>query len=280
MLRDLWRRSASLPPEAVAALRELDALARSHPELMSPAHALAAVLAAVFSIEDARRDVDEVLQGVSDSLAGGRHAGPILVTLLDREAVRRRGLAACDELLAQYPDASRLREALRTDRERLARWGEWLLQDRGDDFVSDVATLGLNGSLALAVLRLSLLPGLSRIARILNSLSAVATWDRGTCPLCGDVPCLSESRGLEGARVLRCGTCAAEWRTPRLGCAGCGEQDARKLRSISAEGEELRRRLVRCETCGLGLLVISTLAPLTPPELLVAELGAAHLVEP
>ena len=85
------------------------------------------------------------------------------------------------------------------------------------------------------------------------------------------------SRGLEGRRILRCGLCAAEWPGDRLRCTSCGEADSRALRSTYVEGEGDRFRLACCDRCGLALKVVSTLAPLSPPGLLVTELATVHL---
>ncbi len=43
------------------------------------------------------------------------------------------------------------------------------------------------------------------------------------------------------------------------------------------EGEQERYRLSQCDGCGFRLKVVATLAPLSPPGLLLAELVTVHL---
>ena len=81
---------------------------------------------------------------------------------------------------------------------------------------------------------------------------------------------------MEGLRFLRCGTCAADWPGRRLGCVACGEEDWRAVRTLSVEGEESRSRLIACESCGFRLKVVPTLAPLSAPGLVVADLATLH----
>jgi formate dehydrogenase maturation protein FdhE len=70
------------------------------------------------------------------------------------------------------------------------------------------------------------------------------------CPRCGHRPqvgCLRpEGHGL--ALTLVCSVCLEEWPFPRGKCAGCGEQDPKKISYYSAE--ELPHLHVQvCETC-------------------------------
>ena len=77
--------------------------------------------------------------------------------------------------------------------------------------------------------------------------------------------------------MLRCGRCASEWPAARLACYACGDPAPGGLVGWFVEGQESRRRLVRCRACGATLLVVATLGRLAPPALLVAELEAIPL---
>jgi FdhE protein len=88
---------------------------------------------------------------------------------------------------------------------------------------------------------------------------------------------LAEWRGLEQFRWLRCGLCSAGWRADRMFCPFCETRDYRQLHELFAEGDEQKHRVSACDGCGGFLRGISTLAALSPPALLVAEVETLHL---
>lgn len=75
------------------------------------------------------------------------------------------------------------------------------------------------------------------------------TWQRPLCPICGSPPILSELRGPQRARFLRCGMCGSAWPYPRLQCALCGNPDPRTQSAISADGEEGQIYAHTCKRC-------------------------------
>lgn len=50
-----------------------------------------------------------------------------------------------------------------------------------------------------------------------------------------------------------------------------------RCRTLFVEGEANARRLIHCERCGIRLEVVSTLKPLSPSAIAVAELESIHL---
>jgi FdhE protein len=136
---------------------------------------------------------------------------------------------------------------------------------------------GLDAGLTSAILGLVLFPALVEVAAGLASLCSNSQWSHGYCRICGSWPLLGEFRGLEQMRLLRCGLCAGEWEVPRLLCAFCGERDHRQLGYFSVEGEESRYRATTCDTCRGYVKMTATLAPLSPPGLLVADVATVHL---
>ena len=104
-----------------------------------------------------------------------------------------------------------------------------------------------------------------------------ADWDYGYCPVCGAWPLLSELRGLERARRLRCGRCAADWPLPWLSCAYCGERRHERLGSLVSEGQLDGRKIETCTECRGYLKGVSTLEPLTPAGVLLTDLETVEL---
>ena len=272
------------PPDLAAALDDLGRLGSARPELADAGRTLAAVLRAAFlpppvvpsgDADGPDPDPDLLLAawraGVPAFRAGD--APPPI----DADDLRSRALAVASCLSPGNPHAGPLIAALRDGRADPLAWAVDALADRADLVDAAAASAGLDPPLARSVLRLSLLPVLSARSRRLAPLRPEGAWDRGDCPHCGGPPTLGESRGLEQRRYWRCGVCAADWGGGRLRCPFCGESDHRRLHYRYAEGEENRFRLSLCDACGGGLKVVSTLKPISPPGLLVAELAAAHL---
>jgi FdhE protein len=101
-------------------------------------------------------------------------------------------------------------------------------------------------------------------------------WSRGYCPICGGWPVLGELRGVELAEWLRCSACGSSWRTQRLACPYCTNDDYRALGSLTVEGEP-RFRVAVCERCKGYLKVANAFDP--PPAELVAldDVASLHL---
>ena len=108
-----------------------------------------------------------------------------------------------------------------------------------------------------------------------GSVEGVA-WSRGYCPVCGAWPLLAELRGVELAQFLRCGACGSAWRSQRLFCPYCANEDYRSLGTLTVEGEQ-RFRVAVCERCNGYLKVVNAFDP-APAELLgLQDAASVHL---
>lgn len=105
-------------------------------------------------------------------------------------------------------------------------------------------------------------------------------WDGYTlslCPFCGRAPGVGVLRPLGdgGQRSLVCSFCQAEWEFRRIVCAGCGEEDHRKLPVYTA-AELAHVRVECCDTCKRYLKTVDlTKSGLAEP--LVDEMAAVPL---
>jgi len=107
-----------------------------------------------------------------------------------------------------------------------------------------------------------------------------AAWSHGYCPLCGAWPALAEARGLERARRLRCGRCAADWAFAWLRCAYCGTDDHTQLAGLvagEAGGPASRVTLDTCGACRGYLKTLTTLGPTSADELGLLDLATVEL---
>jgi FdhE protein len=272
-----WGRRPALPTAVASALDDLGRLIVARPELAGAGRSLGEVLRASYSVPSDRPisapDAEALVTSWRDGVAAFRAAPPPL----DGREVRARGLAICEVLRAENPRAAGLHDAARRGRADLLSWWSEILSGHPEEVARQADALGADPDLAASVLRLSLLPALARWSEAIARHRPEGLWGRGECPNCGAAPVLAESRGLEQRRALRCGLCAADWFGDRMRCPFCGETDHRAFRSRFVEGEQDRYRLVHCDGCGLALKVVSTLAALTAPGLVVAELATVHL---
>lgn len=274
--------SPSPSPALASALADLERLCERRPELAPAGRTLARVVRAAFlaPVPEIPPHADPEL------LAAGWRAGVPSVRAgdsppaLDADDLRARALAVVGALGDPDPRTRPLLAALRDGSADVHAWALDVLGGRAEAVNDRAVALGLDPSLSRAVLRLALLPPLAAFSATLAGFRAEGLWARGECPDCGSPPALAESRGLDQRRYWRCGLCAAGWEGGRLRCPFCGETDHRKLHYRFAEGEQDRYRLALCDSCGGALRVVSTLTPISPPGLLVAELATVHLGEP
>jgi FdhE protein len=278
-LRKLLGQPAAPPPAVVEALADLERLSRERPALAAHAALLRELLATV--VHPAR---PEALPLLTREQARTKREGGVPLfrgeTLrLDPGALRTRWLSVCTALdRHQDGDAARcLAAAVRGGTLAADELLGDVLAGRPEGVHARAEALGLDPGLTATVLRLTLLPDLAGLHGALTPLVEELPWEQGCCPTCGSWPLLGEYRGLEQRRVLRCGLCTAEWEVPRLFCPYCGNRDHRLLGYFSAAGEEGRYRASTCHACHRHVKMVTTLAPLSAPRLLVADLATLHL---
>ena len=202
------------------------------------------------------------------SLAERPGEAPLLDGATLRVDARRAGdlarhlAGAAGVVAAEAIDAGEMiRAAIEHDDETFARAG---------------ARLGIDPDTVAVLAQLTALPLLQACARLLGA-DASRAWQRGYCPVCGVWPSLSELRGIDRDRRLRCGCCGADWSFPVLRCAFCDEVDHLKLGSLLLEGEEQRRRVETCESCHGYLKSVTTLGALPFRTLALEDLTTVPL---
>ncbi len=258
---------------------ELDRLAIDRPALAPPLRWLRELLPDLVPDPSPPSAPSLTADQARAKLAGGI---PLLrgeQLLVDPRAFRRRWQRICNVLQNQQPDGagSAITEALRRGRLDAAEMAAAVVAGRPEAVREQAETLGLEPGLTTTVLRFSLFPLFTSLESSLAPLHAGTTWEQGYCPTCGGWPLLGEFRGLDQARFLRCGLCAASWEVPRLWCPFCGNHDHEGLRFLHAEGEETTYRALVCEACRGYVKMLTTLAALPPLPLLVADAATLHL---
>jgi FdhE protein len=280
-------RSVDSGDPIVQRLREL---VRESPELKDAAHVYEAILPFLHNADLRVGTVALTSAQARDKLEKGQ---PLLSGLeldLDVEAVRELMI----ELAAAVETATKMH---RPQRIRLP----WMVSSR--EPVSDASRIGLaleenrldtgallpsvaagdNGpvrslakdlkldpGLLLTLAQNALKPALREWCRQLTPLASGVPWNKGVCFVCGAAPTLAELQGNDQAKHLRCGSCGADWQSPRVQCVHCGNEDHTTLRYLYDERNREKTRIEVCDRCRGYLKVISSFAP-TPADMLAIE---------
>ncbi len=265
----------ALTTQLAEALAELGKLAQRRPSLEPSCAVLQEILPALFG-----EPVGEVPPVLDLNLVRGKWEGGFPfwrgeTVTLEKHSFKRRWLAVCKAVQRQNAGAPAVAEGFAA-LDPAALCVE-VIAGRPEAVHARADALGLDASLTATVLRLAAFPVLVKFAAALERSRPSAPWDRGYCPSCGSFPLLGELRGLEQGRFLRCGLCASNWQFPRLRCPFCDNTDHRQLGFFHIEGEENRSRAATCDACRGYVKTISTLAALSAPQLLVADLATVHL---
>ena len=109
-----------------------------------------------------------------------------------------------------------------------------------------------------------------------SELLDFADWRKGYCPICGAWPILSEQRGRDKHRYLRCGRCGAGWRFNRLQCAWCDNTQQKEL-SFLFDPDQPTCRADTCDYCRGYIKTIITFDPLEADMLPVHDLATTFL---
>ncbi len=269
----------ALPASLTTALADLDRWALPSPEWGPLRLRMAMVLKAAFatggspvpSLEPADDQTAFLLARIREGWSEGVPAVRVVAPELDRKSLVARVQALDDCADQDLPAARQFRKVLAAEPERVAAWAGCMLCQGESSILPSLDQLEIEPDYALSTLRLSLLGELGDWSQRATAELSEASWPHGDCPVCGAVPALAEARGLEQRRFLRCDRCGAGWPSNRLRCPFCGENDHHALRTLFAEEDQERCRLVLCDGCGGRLKVITSLAPLSRPGLVLAQ---------
>jgi FdhE protein len=169
--------------------------------------------------------------------------------------------------------AKKIEEAIgdkKMDLEQLLRGG-WKDQ-RMEDTVKE---LGLDKNVFLFLIQSSIRPSIEAGVEQLRSELDPEAWQKGHCPMCGSLPCLSLLKEEVGKRYLLCSYCGYQWRMDRISCPFCKNKDQESLRYFLGEGEETHR-IDLCDKCHRYIKTIDT-RNLQESDPVLEDLATLHL---
>jgi len=108
------------------------------------------------------------------------------------------------------------------------------------------APLGAEAQGLETVLLQAMRPFLTRAGDAVMARSDLASWKRGTCPLCAGEPDLAVITAAAD-RLLICSRCAARWRFDQLTCPFCLNSDRRRITSFASRDGQYR--IYACDAC-------------------------------
>ncbi len=198
---------------------------------------------------------------LNDKLERGEPVHKISEFKIDIESSRRFFLDICRTMIGSGTEGNESIEGLRqavVDRKFDIGdiYGAFLDEDEVQ-FKKISDEMGIDKEVLAFIVFNSLKPSISVFAEwTARQMDDINESDYKRCPICGSPPALSIV-GENGKRFLECGFCSYIWRTKRIYCPYCGNEDHESLKYFSIENEDLFRVDV-CERCEKFIKTIDT----------------------
>ncbi len=116
---------------------------------------------------------------------------------------------------------------------------------------------GLDSEVISFVVFAAISPYYSMYMNEVKKITDFALWRLSYCPVCGQTATIAKHREEDGARILECWLCHAQWYYPRVECPYCDNKDHEKLRFFYVPGDRSRQVHV-CEVCKSYLKTIDS----------------------
>lgn len=123
---------------------------------------------------------------------------------------------------------------------------------------------------------MSLTPFYSLYMKKVAEITDFSLWRQSYCPVCGQTAVIARHRGDDGARLLECWLCHAQWVYPRVECPYCENKDHKKLRFFYVP-EDKARQVHVCEVCKKYLKTIDSKTMEKDSLLDIEAIATTHL---
>ena len=103
----------------------------------------------------------------------------------------------------------------------------------------------------------TLKPVYTHYARVLEKHLRDVNWEQGFCPVCGELPPISEASGRKARKELFCVYCETVWPFQPLSCPFCGKEEETGRKRMYTGGER-QYCIELCTECGKYIKVVDT----------------------
>jgi FdhE protein len=111
-------------------------------------------------------------------------------------------------------------------------------------------------------------------SRVLEHFFVPDLWEKGYCPVCGELPPIAQISSQKGTKLLFCAACGIAWQFPLPRCPYCGQEE--DMRYLSMESER-QYRIAVCKACGKYLKTIDSELIGSAVPLDIENLATLHL---
>lgn len=119
-------------------------------------------------------------------------------------------------------------------------------------------------------------PFYKKCREVVTGITDFYLWQQGFCPVCGQTSTIAKHRQEDGARIMECWLCHAQWYHPRMECPYCDNNDQKKLRFFYIGGDNTRQVHI-CQVCNRYLKVIDGRAMESETILEVEDIATGYL---
>lgn len=158
--------------------------------------------------------------------------------------------------------------------EALLRWTEEALVCNQQYFHEFAEQHNLEGWIPQFFAETAVRPYLQLLAETVQEQIEYAVAGAG-CPVCGE-PARLAALEAEGKKVVHCPRCTLHWKSKRLECSHCGNEDHTKTKFLTIE-EDPASQIQVCEECNGYMKVIDTRQYMTKPSPALLDLNTLHL---
>lgn len=134
----------------------------------------------------------------------------------------------------------------------------------------------LSGHLLDFLISETLNPVLAIYAEKIKGQIDLTNWNRGYCPVCGELPSMAALSEETGKRKLISLACGTEWEFSRVKCPCCENEDQRQLSYLYIENEP-RYRIETCDRCRRYIKTIDLRHATLPVDYEIENIITVHL---
>jgi FdhE protein len=101
-------------------------------------------------------------------------------------------------------------------------------------------------------------------------------WEKGYCPICGELPSIALIQEEGGKRFLHCSSCGHDWRFTRVVCPYCENEAQQGMTYFYVENKTQESAFI-CEKCRKYLVTLNRAGSLFARDMDISAISLLHL---